>query len=415
MISKKLKFIYLFYLIISSGLALNFYSSVYNDIILFAISFLYLVANSSQIKFNNLASAITIYVIYVGLSYLKFPGNNLFWPFQYIIRFTIVFTIVLIFKFEFFIIFEKIIYFLTITSLIFYTWQVFNIESLTHLLKYMNLNNNQNLSSNHIYINTIIYTINHLQYESNITLPRNSGFCWEPGPFACYVTLAMFIAILYKENRNVIIYKKYLIYILALVTTQSTTGFIVLFIMTIWVIITKIDNQITKLSIGLLSLLLMVILFKHLTFLGEKIDSQINTNLNQAVIEATSSEYSSNLDRFSSLKINLIELYNNPILGIGPNSKVSYSSKHGLIVNSTSGLGNLISKYGIIMFLLYLVALFQSSNLLTNHKQSKGRIFFILIFIVYGFSFNLLETPIFLTIVMYSYFLKDNYSVRSIT
>ena len=72
--------------------------------------------------------------------------------------------------------------------------------------------------------NIFIYSLTNDDFYSEFLFSRNSGFAWEPGRYACILLVAIFINL---TRHNFRIHKNLNFYILliALITTQSTTGF----------------------------------------------------------------------------------------------------------------------------------------------------------------------------------------------
>lgn len=87
--------------------------------------------------------------------------------------------------------------------------------------------------------------------ESNQIISRNAGFTWEPGAFQILLNIGLYTHLkLYHKNN----FLKILVYIVAIITTNSTLGLIIMFI-TLFMLIRK------KLYIFLL-LLLTAIIFR---------------------------------------------------------------------------------------------------------------------------------------------------------
>jgi hypothetical protein len=236
--------------------------------------------------------------------------------------------------------------------------------------------------------------------------PRNAGFCWEPGPFSCFIIIGIFLLIV-KNNFEIkkCIYRLS-IYLIALISTQSTTGLIAFLILVIWFLNNKYNFTNARLVLIPVIIILIFLVFQFVPFFGNKINSQLNTNLHKVAIETSASNFSSNLDRFSSIKVTFSEFMDNPILGIGANQKERWSAKNNIDVIPTSGIGNILAQYGLFGIIPFLLLLYQSSKTFTNIFNYKGNWYLFLIIIVFGFSFNIIETPFFLSIIMFSFFHK---------
>lgn len=115
-------------------------------------------------------------------------------------------------------------------------------------------------------ISQILYT----QLFSFELLARNSGMFWEPGAFAGYLSIAIFFAITTNQ-----VSKKYLIpFLLALITTYSTTGYLSLF--TIMLYFLWRNNKLSSVQRFFFICVLLIgiyYVYNSLDFLGEKIHS----------------------------------------------------------------------------------------------------------------------------------------------
>jgi len=104
---------------------------------------------------------------------------------------------------------------------------------------------------------------------------RNSGMFWEPGAFQAFINLCLFMnfyrmSFLLKQK-----YISLLIIVLALITTQSTTGYLI-FALTIGVYI-LFYSGINKMLVAVILAIFISVsayLFFTLDFLGGKIESQ---------------------------------------------------------------------------------------------------------------------------------------------
>ena len=119
---------------------------------------------------------------------------------------------------------EIIIYKLTLVALFFYAIQLIVPDSIMwNVFKSIDLS--ESLFPQKFYASIGLYTFH--QRELSEIFPRNAGFSWEPGPFSSYVILALFIN-LARNGVNLKDKNRLLIFLLAIVTAQSTASFVVL-------------------------------------------------------------------------------------------------------------------------------------------------------------------------------------------
>lgn len=106
--------------------------------------------------------------------------------------------------------------------------------------------------------------------ETSDFIGRNSGMFWEPGAFQGYLNIAIAFILLLPEisKRNL----KLLILCLAVITTKSTTGYLVLFVIIFYYILfLSRANKLTRMiSLFFFTMVAVYILFS-LDFLHEKI------------------------------------------------------------------------------------------------------------------------------------------------
>ena len=116
----------------------------------------------------------------------------------------------------------NIIYFLSIVSLFFYI--LFFFPSITNQLvshAFRKFLFSVDMQSYEVIPNYIIIAFN--SYEEL----RNSGPFWEPGAFSVFINIALILNILVK---NKIVEKKNVLFIITIITTLSTAGFLALFV-----------------------------------------------------------------------------------------------------------------------------------------------------------------------------------------
>ena len=126
-----------------------------------------------------------------------------------------------ILKYNFFKIFHQVVYVLAFISLPLFIFQLINFEFAFNLvglfqnsIPFLEFNND-------VFANNFIFSI-----EGNGAVYRNSGFAWEPKGFANFLVLAIIINCILNDFK---INKKLSVLIVALMTTFSTVGYIILF------------------------------------------------------------------------------------------------------------------------------------------------------------------------------------------
>jgi predicted membrane protein len=83
-------------------------------------------------------------------------------------------------------------------------------------------------------------------------------------------------------------------------------------------------------------------------------------------------------------------------------------------VVTINGLGNILSRYGLIGFTIFTFIVIYSGSWLINKYNAKGKIIFPLVIFVIGFSFGIIETPIIFSFIMSGYYLREKHHKNNI-
>lgn len=392
-------------LVTISGLATRFSRGVEISLIIFVISFAYITKRKALLN-SKYIYACVIWFTYILLSYIKYHGDNYYWPFSYFFNITTAFAILLYFKNEFISKFASAIYYLSAYSLVLFAWQIINLDSM--LLIWTTFDTSDNLFEKPFtyYAHSFFYTIHQFKDISK-GAPRNSGFCWEPGAFACFIVVAIYFQMLcdsYRLEKNKF---RYLILFSALLTTQSTTGLAGAFIIFFSYLI-----NIRKESRGKYVLFATIIATPLIFMMPEqlgKIEMQLSDNLREHILMADANEHEKGIGRFQSIYILWIDFIENPILGIGANQSATWLSRMGLEGNPTSGIGNMMARYGIFLMVPFFFLLATTSKRLAAMvAPGRGKFALFWVVIILGFSFSIVETPIFLSIVFFDFFVRHS-------
>ena len=200
---------------------------------------------------------------------------------------------------------------------------------------------------------------------------RNSGMFWEPGAFACYINLVFLFYIgkikpLLENNRL-----KVIIILLALLTTYSTTGYIVLFLIGLVTIYIEYSKKygILVIPLFLVFSVIAIVTYENSEFLKEKIDNQFEVASNRDKGEFAP-------DRISAFLFDFHYIKKHPLIGNGLHSKTRFAD-HPWLQGETLGHGNGFSNFVASMGLL---SLFFYSYLILKNKKKYSWIFILGIF-----------------------------------
>lgn len=332
-----LKQFYLVLLILSSGMGMSIFRATWYPLISLIFGLVVVIKYDINLSKKRFLKILLLWFVYFVIVSLKFKSFHPRFMVEMPILFFTAFVIFSIFNLKSFIRnYENIIFRLSLISLVFFIWQIVSRLSLISLFSSIDFNSGDS-------INFIVYTIHHRAVDNFFA--RNSGFCWEPGPFSSFVVIALFFRFL---QNGVKFDKRTFVYTLTIVSTYSSVGLLSLLVVVLWYY--YVNNKVYFKYLLPIYLFGIYLVFFNVTFLGYKIFSQ--AILAQDEINFYT-KYGGNADgvsigRFSGFLLNIEDLRNNPIFGFGGNFASTISSTNDLLISSTTGLGNWLSQFGFV-------------------------------------------------------------------
>lgn len=306
---------------------------------------------------------------------------------------------------EFFIYVDKVLTHLSVISLI--VWFAYTIlpNLITEIMDLLSVGENAGTMR----ANFFVVGIGKQPAIDGLSIKRNIGFTWEGGRFACYLIFAIFInltlknfSISYKNNKSLYIY------LLALISTFSTTGIVSL----LPIIIYYAYNKSNAYRIAtIIACWLIIPTVWGLSFIGEKI---IHLTDYETEIENIRWIFSQGRvqdivpQRITGIYLEIQNLIHDFWLGYNINEN-SYSTKFifgGERVWAANGIIQILSMYGIFIGLFFYYLLFKSSILITEHFEKKGNYLFALIFMTINVSYEFWTSCICLYCVYFYLFSK---------
>ncbi|MDP3358417.1 MAG: O-antigen ligase family protein [Lutibacter sp.] len=268
-------------------------------------------------------------------------------------------------KFESFALyFNKVLFFISLTSIfLFFVFILFPVS--------IGLFNVQENIAGVPYINLYFYT--HF-----VSVFRNTGIYREPGVYMIYLNLGIIFELFIKNSIN----KKYIVvFILALLTTLSTAGFIIAsFIGLSFLLKEKKFKTFIKTSTFIL-ILSIIIFYNYDLF---------ETSLMK--FDKSTIEYGSTVARMASITVPFSIFLDNPFLGVGLanyNDLFELYSRNLLGFSlradghSTNTFFNSLATYGLVYFLILFISFYKLSKLF-----SSSFIFRVMIFISFLFMLS---------------------------
>ena len=193
-----------------------------------------------------------------------------------------------------------------------------------------------------------VYTV---YFIDDLLIPQNTGPFWEHGIFCIYLIIAFYLNAI-RENK--IITKYNIVFIIAIITSFSSTGYVVLIIALAFAILQR--GGITFSKIFLLSLLIVGTYYiSSLDFMAEKITDN-----------AMSTKESS---RFFAMVYHWQQIVKSPFIGYGPYLERAFSN----LVMSPNGWTQLLRVWGIPFSAYLLIAFFKGAG---NFFREEDNSFF---------------------------------------
>jgi hypothetical protein len=290
-------------------------------------------------------------------------------------------------------IYVNIIYLLSIISLIFYIFyffpQINNYLLSNAITKPLFPLENQNYG----------FTRNYILFSfDGFRDYRNAGPFWEAGAFSVFLC----IAILFNTiSTGKLLNRKNILFILTILTTISTAGYLTLFFI-IASVFYLLKPAVNKLLVLLPMMIVFIVIIVNLPFLFPKIENNIIIAKND------------NTSRFGSALSDFELISQNPVLGYGRSTEHKYKTSTWDIkkMHRNNGVMNFITQWGIILFLFYFInytSSFKKMCIFFNRNIVFAAVLLISILLL-GFSQTLFQYPFFHSLM----FLQFAYNVHEI-
>lgn len=395
-----IKDIYFFLVVLYSGLSLTFFRSNEGLLVLWLIG-LFIFNNEVFYLRIRLLLALGVWVGYFIISTFLIGSFHPMFLGSYIAKIMIACWLLNYYKEEIFLKFENVIYLLTVISLFFYAIQLIVPEPMFQVFKSIDLSGN--LFPNKFYASIGIYTFH--QFDFNTVFPRNAGFTWEPGPFSSYVSLALFFNIA-RNGVKIKDTKRLSVFLLAIVTSQSTTGIMILLAIVLWVAWSSFNDKYFRMVSVPIALAIVIFLFVNVPWLQEKIISESEQNIEEVIDHARKSGKSYAPGRFASFMLRWEDFKKYPIAGYGGNSSLQTGYLgEGNVVAAINGIGGILGHYGAIGSILFLWLIFKTGKWLARFYDYSGHLIFPILILMIGFGFAIIESPLIVTLWLTPVFL----------
>ena len=239
----------------------------------------------------------------------------------------------------------KIVYALSVISLLFWCFDsipvghelLLDIGDSIPQLGWENMRETREASTANRSYTLYLYTVYHID---DLLIPQNTGPFWEHGIFCIYLIIAFYLNAI-RENK--IITKYNIVFIIAIITSFSSTGYVVLIVALAFLILQR--EGITFSKIFLLAMLLIGTYYiSSLDFMTEKItENAMSTNESS---------------RFFAMVYHWQQIVKSPFIGYGPYLERAFSN----LVMSPNGWTQLLRVWGIPFSAYLLIAFFKGTG-----------------------------------------------------
>lgn len=351
---------------------------------------------------KNYVRVIGIFLLYAAATSINNNMINPLWMSQWLIWITIAYFICQGFKERMFVVFETILFHLSIIGVVLWAIQLVAPNMIVQLVKTFEFSKPYTENGN-VLANMIVYTLVNQDYGSTDfnLFNRNAGFAWEPGAFASMICLALFCNVLrtnlkFKGNTSL------WVFLIALFSTQSTTGFMVFMVMlALWTIVNK---KFVAIPIVIPAIIAMA----GLSFVNDKFLSEYDS--------LQTADYSTRLSgsfgRMYSFQLDFEEFLRHPILGLGGYQNGTWYKLQGYEFSTISGIGHLLAYYGAIMTILFFCMLIKSCVRIKEFFNTNNAYLLLVAIVGIMISYSLWETPLYIAFWMFGFFGTD-YSLKS--
>lgn len=255
---------------------------------------------------------------------------------------------------------------------------------------------NQNNYSAYTIIVATIYK------AGNVEIARNQGIFWEPGAFQTFINIALIITLFY--NKLIINKKKYTtVFVLTVITTFSTAGYLVMSLIIItYIIYCILSRSVVRAEIKI-ALVLMIALFVFL-FAYQNMPDNIKYQLFGKVTAYFDGGYNANSSstgtRLNSIVMSFKAFLSSPVFGCGVNDMENITEQFGSSIGTCTPL-NWFSYYGIIMGVSMNLGLWKFSKEFRTNKLVNILLFLSIIFSIS--SENYWRNPSILIFILMGY------------
>jgi hypothetical protein len=198
-----------------------------------------------------------------------------------------------------------------------------------------------------------------------------------------------------------------------LISTQSTTGYVIFMVIILFYILSK---NLSKVLLLFPIAIVALIYVSTLPFMSNKIvDLLTETNtLDQLIIRSFGSEETFTPQRFTSFVITFRDFQANPILGLGPDNENSWLLKIGARISPISGMGTLLAQFGLVGFFFFIIFSLRSSFFFAKYFNYNGKFLLFFIIILISISYFIFLLPMIMCFWLFQLFAPQEVKQKEI-
>lgn len=344
------------------GTVINFYKIIFLFVLL-------IVAQNRNIliiekKIVLILVSVYLLIILQGFIYGGFSYAAIYFP---LITFYVPYLVIKILKKDFFKIYIKTIFYISVFTFPFWFLQS-TVPQIDTFLR-MAANDIFSYSWSSSPRTILFYTPAWADFLKNDDLGifRNSGLFHEPGAFGVFLVIALSFNLLINK---VFVTKENIVFIFFIFTTLSTTAYIVFFVITLIYILTKKYNPFIKVGYSITFLIIFLGIFESQDFLANKVENQFQEQTYAAQFDL--GVYGGHSGRFYATIISIDNFISSPFIGREILSATSLK-KTGFMHQDSSysyGVTGFFATYGVFFGLFYFIYFYAGIKKLSLSDKS---------------------------------------------
>ncbi len=250
------------------------------------------------------------------------------------------------------------------------------------------------------------YSILFYTLASNIGgIMRNSGCAWEPGLFSVMLCIAIIFNI--SNKKGIKLDKRLLILLSALITTFSTTGYVVAMVILAchYIFSSRIKTPHKIIYICIIGVTFYFI--NNLPFMADKINSRINIDnfsINDGALEWHEKEGNLfTVDRFEGLYLDYLNFLEAPVIGYGLQREDSYVYNNiSSNIITSNGIMKQFAQLGLFLSIMLLILTYKSCIKFNSIYHFDAPWILFIVIIIGSISYMFDSTPIMRAIELYA-------------